>query len=117
MHTSRALPRAYLRDLPPGLVEAGAAADVGEVVGHERGGRVSICRVAAPEALGQADGARTNPRTNRQVAAHLAGRVEDANCVAVGELARGGIFRMHQELDFGPRQLAKRGADRPFVRW
>ena len=46
------------RDLDARVVEAGAAAEIGQRVGHERRAGRAVARAAPPEALRQADGAR-----------------------------------------------------------
>src|SRR5690606_1406370 len=69
--------------LDAGVVEAGAAADIGQGVGDEDVRRESIPGLPAPEPLGQDDRARPDRGANLRPAAHLAPLVPDAHVVAV----------------------------------
>src|SRR5258707_4611157 len=72
-----ALPRrVYLRDLDACVVEARAAANIGQRVGNQRGARVAVGRVRSPESLRQRHGAAANPASQSRMAPDLAHRAE-----------------------------------------
>ena len=82
------------RDLDPRVVEAGAAADVGQRIGHQGVGGGAVQRAAPPQPLGKADGPRLHVGVHRDRALDLAQIVEHARHVAGVEVARGGVARM-----------------------
>ena len=77
------------RDLHARVVEAGAAAEIGQRVGHERVRGRSVVRASAPQALRQRDGAGPDVGVERDRAVDFAELVEDADRIVRRESARG----------------------------
>ena len=104
------------RHLHARVVETGAAADVGQRVGDERGARRAVPGGAPPEAFRKAHRPRPHARGYGERAMHLAEIVEHAHEIVVAQAARRGVSRIHRELDVRTRQLAERRADRAIAR-
>ena len=102
----------HFLDLHARVVEARAAAQIGQRIGHQRIRREAVgdvCAARRPFGIDTVPAPHERRHTRRQP--HLAQLVEHPHDLAVLDAARGGVVGMNVESHGGSRQLAERRAD------